>query len=387
MSEIKVNSIKGVGASAAAITVNNSDGTCTANITNNLSNRNKVINGSMIVDQRNSGSASTAISNNYCLDRFRITSSGTDQLAATIQQIQSETDAPSGTGLSRHLKWTTTTPETSIDNDEVIRFQYHIEGGDLQDFCYGTSSAKTVTVSFYVKTSVTGVYAFAIYRDESTDRIINRTYTVSNTDWNRYTFTIAGDTASKISDGNASRWRMMFILAAGSDYTSNSHATWGNYSGSYFAGGHVQNGVCTTNSATWQLTGVQLEVDHTGSGVATDFEHRSFDQELDLCMRYCQVYVNPKLRGVLASATQFQRMGFPLMKKMRTAPSAVWSGTQDVYAGSGTASITGQSAVYTHTDNYEIDATTSGSLSVGAGSAVCAYSGGNEATLTLSAEL
>lgn len=245
-------------------------------------NKNKVINGSMIVDQRNGGSASTNISNHYTVDRFRIQSSNTDQLAATIQQNESSSGAPPGTGLTHVLKWTTTTPETAIESNEVIRFQYHIEGQDLQDFCYGTSSAKTVTVSFYVKTSVTGVYAFSIFRDESTDRIINRTYTVSNTDWNRYTFTIAGDTASKISDGTASRWRMMFILASGSDYTGSSHATWGNYSTAYFAGGHVQNGVCTTNAATWELTGVQLEV----GSVATDFEHKSFAEELALCQRY-----------------------------------------------------------------------------------------------------
>ena len=341
MSEIKVNSIKGVAASAAAITVNNTDGTCTANITNNLSNRNKVINGSMIVDQRNGGNASTAISNNYCVDRFKIQSSGTDQLAASIQQIQSETDAPSGTGLTHHLKWTTTTPETAIESNEVIRFQYHIEGQDLQDFCYGTSSAKTVTVSFYVKTSVTGVYAFSIYRDESTDRIINRTYTVSNTDWNRYTFTIAGDTASKISDGIASRWRMMFILAAGSDYTSNSHATWGDYSGSYFAGGHVQNGVCTTNGATWQLTGVQLEV----GSVATDFEHRSFAQELALCQRY--LYILDLGSFSLVMNFQLWRLGYNTGAPhhyitwpvpMRTAPSMTKDGAS--YSGGGyTANI------------------------------------------------
>lgn len=326
MSKIKVNSLEGVGASTPAISIDNSSGTCTANITNNLSNRNKVINGSMIVDQRNSGSASTAIANNYCVDRFRIQSSGQDQLAASIQQIQSETDAPAGSGLTHHLKWTTTTPETSIDNDEIIRFQYHIEGGDLQDFCYGTSSAKTVTVSFYVKTSVTGVYGFSIYRDESTDRIINRTYTVSNTDWNRYTFTIAGDTASKITSDTASRWRMIFTLAAGSNYTGSSHATWGNYSGAYFAGGHAQNGVCTTNSATWQLTGVQLEV----GSVATDFEHLSFADELRRCMRYfykvtkdgtdSEVTNMPIGTGVYYTASDFRCiLNHPV--EMRAAPT------------------------------------------------------------------
>ena len=339
MSEIKVNSIKGVGASTAAITVNNTDGTCTANITNNLSNRNKVINGGMVVDQRNGGSATTAISNGYTLDRFRIVSTGTDQLAATIQQVESETDAPAGTGLTRSLKWTTTTPETSIDNDEVIRFQYHIEGNDLQDFCYGTSSAKTVTVSFYVKTSVTGVYALSIFRSELNNRVINRTYTVSDTNWNRYTFTIAGDTAEKISTGTASRWRMMFHLAAGSDFTTSTHSTWGAYSTPYFAGGHVQNGVCTTNGATWQLTGVQLEV----GSVATDFEHRSFAQELALCQRYYFRLENDSSTTCHLGTMQYYSgnsfFGFlmNLPVEMRAIPTATFSGTGQPWAASGNA--------------------------------------------------
>ena len=323
MSEIKVNSIKGVGASTAAITVNNTDGTCTANITNNLSNRNKVINGGMVVDQRNGGSATTAISNGYTLDRFRIVSTATDQLAATIQQVESETDAPAGTGLTRSLKWTTTTPETSIDNDEVIRFQYHIEGNDLQDFCYGTSSAKTVTVSFYVKTSVTGVYALSIFRSELNNRVINRTYTVSDTNWNRYTFTIAGDTAEKISTGTASRWRMMFHLAAGSDFTTSTHSTWGAYSTPYFAGGHVQNGVCTTNGATWQLTGVQLEV----GSVATDFEHRSFSDELRGCQRYYYQQWTGTEAGfyMMQYASTYRMMEIFHPVPMRISPSPTFS--------------------------------------------------------------
>ena len=317
MSEIKVNSIKGVGASTAAITVNNTDGTCTANITNNLSNRNKVINGGMVVDQRNNGSTTTAISSGYTLDRFRIVSTSTDQLAATIQQVESETDAPAGTGLTRSLKWTTTTPETSIESDEVIRFEYRIEGNDIQDFCYGTSNAKTVTVSFYVKTSVTGVYALSIFRNETNDRMINRTYTVSDTNWNRYTFTIAGDTAEKISTGTASRWRMMFHLAAGSDFTTSTHSTWGAYSTPYFAGGHVQNGVCTTNGATWQLTGVQLEV----GSVATDFEHRSFGQELALCQRYFyKTYNQATTPGTATSVNAFM-FSLPVSQNYASMPS------------------------------------------------------------------
>ena len=335
MSEIKVNSIKGVAASTAALTINNTDGSCTANITNNLSNRNKVINGGMVVDQRNNGSTTTAISSGYTLDRFRIVSTSTDQLAATIQQVESETDAPAGTGLTRSLKWTTTTPETSIESDEVIRFEYRIEGNDIQDFCYGTSNAKTVTVSFYVKTSVTGVYALSIFRNETNDRMINRTYTVSDTNWNRYTFTIAGDTAQKISTGTASRWRMMFHLAAGSDYTTSTHSTWGAYSTPYFAGGHVQNGVCTTNGATWQLTGVQLEV----GSVATDFEHRSFAQELALCRRYYFGDAGSGLMGFGRTNGQSMMFSIQFPTEMRSNPSMSLNATTLTIAEPGEANF------------------------------------------------
>ena len=210
------------------------------------------------------------------------------------------------------------------------------------------------------------------------------TGTLSANTWTKIVKTIPGHSNLTFNSDAELGWNMIISMYHGTDYTTSGYTL--NQWAAYDSSSRIPDQVSTwytTNGATWEITGLQLEV----GSVATDFEHRSFDQELDLCMRYFQKYVNPKLRGVLAGSGQFQRMGFPLMKRMRSTPSSVWSGTQNVYAGSGVASITGHNAVYNHTDNYEIDAATSGTLDPGTGSAVCAYTGGTEATVTLSAEL
>jgi hypothetical protein len=295
MSEIKVNSIKGVGASAAAITVNNTDGTCTANITNNLSNRNKIYNGKMDVDQRNSGSSVTLTNNltTYTVDRFAVQPVKMDEaLNMTVQQVE---DAPDG--FVHSLKITTNTAESAIASDEFVSVYQKMEGQDFQDLVYGVSGAKNITMSFYVKSSITGTFSFTVYRDESTDRIINKTYTINSANtWERKTISIAGDTTNSITNDNTARWWNTWHLAAGSDYDSVTSSTWANYTTTNWAGGQAQDGVITTAGATWQITGVQLEVDHTESGVATDFEHRSFGQELALCQRYFQKYTDIRFK-------------------------------------------------------------------------------------------
>ena len=139
MSEIKVNSIKGVGASSAAITVNNTDGTCTANITNR-SNRNKIINGGMIISQRQT---STTNSLAFVVDRFKAEVTQMDELVQTLEQ---SSDSPDG--FSKSIKITTTTPESSVAANEQFRIQTKLEGQDFQDLAYGTSAAKTITISF-----------------------------------------------------------------------------------------------------------------------------------------------------------------------------------------------------------------------------------------------
>ena len=266
----------GIEASGIGITCANINGTSIGG------RRNIVINGAMSVAQR--GTSSTTTSGYNVVDRFFTTASNFDQLAATISQ-----DSESPDGFANSLKWATTTPETTVDSDESLYIGYKFEGQDLQQLNYGGSSATDFTISFYVKTSITGTYSLTLYRDEpGADRICNRTYTVPDTNWHRYTFTVAGDTSRVIQNDTSSRMRLMFHIAAGSDYTSSTSSTWVDYGNAYFAGGHAANGVATTDNATFYLTGVQLEV----GSQATAFEHRNFGEELHLCQRYYEVLVS-----------------------------------------------------------------------------------------------
>ena len=156
MSEIKVNSIKGVAATTAALTINNTDGTCTANITNNLSNRNKIVNGSMICSQR--GSSFT--SDGYTLDHFERQQSSDG--AFTVTQSTTSPD-----GFAKSLKVDVTTADTSLSAAQYAQIKTKIEAQDLQDLAFGTSAAKTVVLSFYVRSNKTGNYAFAIQQSDN----------------------------------------------------------------------------------------------------------------------------------------------------------------------------------------------------------------------------
>ena len=241
----------------------------------NLGRRNIIINGAMKVAQRGT---STTSSNGYGVDRFRGNVAAMDELVQTLAQ-NSVTDLP---GFTKSLKVTTTTGESSIASNELFREMYFIEGQDLQQLKYGTSDAETITLSFYVKSTVTGTFAVSIYAD-SNSRMIGGTYTINSANtWEKKTLSFAGDTGSVIDNDNTEGLRINWILAAGSDSTSANNTSWGAYSGTKLGYGHVTNSVITTTNASWEITGVQLEVGDS----ASDFEHRSFGEELSLCHRY-----------------------------------------------------------------------------------------------------
>jgi len=275
MSEIKVNLIKGVAASAAAITVNNTDGTCTANLSNRQ-NRNLIINGAMNVAQRGTSFADPANSA-YNLDRFsQQNNSGTP--AFTFSQ---DSDAP--IGFNNSLKVACTTADASPAAGSYSRIRYSVEAQDLQPLAKGTASAKASTLSFYVKTNKTGVYTVFVYDDDN-NRMFSASYTVSDTNWNRYTISIPADTTGAIADDNGAGFHIHWGLSLGSNRTSGSLAsTWAAYS---TANEHVGNvNFADNTSNVWAITGVQLEV----GSVATDFEHRSFADELRRCQRYFEI--------------------------------------------------------------------------------------------------
>ena len=285
MSEIKVNSIKGVGATNAAITVNNSDGTCTANITNNLSNRNLIINGAMQVAQR--GTSFTSLGAAYTLDRFRYTEN-IDTGVVTVSQ-ESITDL---TGFSKALKINCTTAETGIPAKSGSKFaalNHHIEAQNLQQLGYGSSGAKTITLSFYVKSNITGTFCVSIYKPDQTDRIISLGYTINSANtWERKTLTYVGDTGGGgIDDNNGQGLSLYWIVARQQGYAGTAATTWADNLDARFADPCTATIFENTNDHI-MFTGVQLEV----GSVATDFEHLSFADELRRCYRYYYVHAD-----------------------------------------------------------------------------------------------
>ena len=297
MSTVKVGAIRGVSASSDAITVA-SDGTCTANITNNLSNRNKVINGSMVCSQRGSSFTATA-DGTYTVDRFSHVVRGT--FAGTYTH---STDSPDEFKNSLKVVPTSTYTPTASDNAII---SHKIEGQNIQDLAFGTSSAKKITVSFYAKTGSTNngdQFSFQLRAytsaDGTTTKIQTRSFTATSS-WQRFTFSFVGDTAQTIFNTNALGIDCMWHLAAGASDIQDAITSW-TTSGSFTAVTGQSNFLDNTSNEFY-LTGVQFEVDQTGSGVATDFEHKSFAQELTLCQRYFQIVCGGMDTGTMTSGT------------------------------------------------------------------------------------
>ena len=274
MSTLKVGGIRGVSASSDAITVAN-DGTCTANITSNggsqISNRNVIINGSMIVDQRNGGSSITPADTNYTCDRWRYTASQASKF--NVQQLS--TSPP--TGFLNYLKFTVASAVTVGTND-YFAIEQRIEGQNVTNrFGLGTANAKILKLSFHVKSSLTGTFGGAI-RGAGFSRTHPFSYAISSADtWEKKTITIAADTGGSYSTNNTTALGVLFSLGAGSGKSG----TAGAWTASDLFSATSAVSVVGTGSATFEITGVQLE-----EVVATDFEHRSFGQELALCQRY-----------------------------------------------------------------------------------------------------
>ena len=316
MSTLKVDGIRSNSASSDAITLA-SNGTCTANITNNLSNRNKIINGAMQIAQRGTSITTGDNATHFLMDRWSIYCQNTGSRFTITQS----TDTPDGFGNS--LKIDCTTADTSLASNEEVQFQQKIEGFNTQDFAKGTSSAKQYTLSFYLKTTKTGTYIVNLLGRDNTTSDVAASYTVSDTNWNRYTITFPADTTSGRGDDNdnGEALRVVWWLVAGSAVQSGDlGTTWANSSDAGRATGQVNFADSTSND--WYITGVQLEV----GGVATDFEHRSFADELLRCHRYfvkqsggSDVYVFAAKGQGSASCD----VGIPLCVPMRASPTVV----------------------------------------------------------------
>jgi hypothetical protein len=240
--------------------------------------RNLVINGAMKVAQR--GTSSTS-SGRQTLDRFEAVYSNFDN--ATQTQSQDST-APNGFKTSHKIA-IGATAESAIDANEQQYIRYKIEGQDLQQLKYGTSDAESMTLSFYVRSSVTGTFSISFFLNDTSKNHV-KTYTISSANtWERKTITVSPNTSDVIDNDNGIGLSIHWFLTLGSDTLGSTEAvdTWIAHSSANF-GGNVNSDFASNANATFFITGVQLEV----GSQATPFEHRSFGEELALCQRYHQ---------------------------------------------------------------------------------------------------
>jgi hypothetical protein len=233
---------------------------------------NRIINGGMTIDQRNAGAAVTA-NGTYPVDRFLI-GNGTDGAFSA----QRDTVAPSG--FINSLKVTTTTADATLTTTQGLLAAHYIEGLNVADLAWGTASAQPVTLSFWVRSSLTGTFGGSL-QNSALDRSYPFTYTISSANTYEYkTITVPGDTSGTWLTTNGIGLRLWFGLGVGPDRSG----TAGAWSGSDLRSVTGAVSVIGTLSATWFITGVQLE---KGS-VVTPFEFRSIGTELALCQRYYQ---------------------------------------------------------------------------------------------------
>ena len=244
----------------------------------NLRRRNLVINGAMQCYQRQNYTITTAGSPEYGgLDRFHVwTYTSSEQVVANITQ---DADVPSGQGFSHSYKFDVTTAESAVASGEALLVGQFIEAQNVQHLEYGTSSAKDVTMSFWIKSSKTGTYCFNINQPDGA-RVYVKEYTVSSANtWEKKIITIPGDASGTINNDNGRGLWLQWVLMAGTDRQGSANA----WRGSQFelATSNQVNALDNTSNNIF-LTGIQLEVGDT----ATPFEHRSFAEELSLCERY-----------------------------------------------------------------------------------------------------
>jgi hypothetical protein len=263
---------------------------------------------------------------------MQMLTANTDNVAFTTTQSSTAPD-----GFANSLKVDITTAETTLDSNELFRLLHKIEGQDLQHLNYGSSAAKSVTLSFYVRSNVTGIYAVEFRLNASGTSTITKQYTISSADtWERKELTLPANTATAISNNNSNGFEISFALAAGSNFTTGALGTsWATTATESRYAGHAAN-VMSSTSNEWYITGVQLEVGEQ----ATPFDHsESYGETLARCQRYYHRLDSANGNGNYlrynnhrATSTTGSAGTYHLPVKMRATPSIGTTGTASDYA-------------------------------------------------------
>jgi len=244
---------------------------------NSPSNRNRIINGDMRIDQRNAGASVTPTNGAYTLDRWATYVSQASKI--TIQQNAGAVSPP--TGFTSYLGITVDgSANVTVGASDYFFIQQTIEGYNVADFGFGAAGAATITFSFWVRSSVTGTFGGALYNSGGS-RSYPYSYVINSANtWEQKTVTVVGDTTGTWQTTTSPGLQITFSLGTGSTYNGAA----GSWAGATYYGTTGAATPITTNSATFYITGVQLEA----GSVATPFENRQYGQEYALCQRYYQ---------------------------------------------------------------------------------------------------
>jgi len=310
MSNLKVNTVNDASGGSNAVLYG------VAAPTNSMGFRNRIINGDMRIDQRNAGASVSGTSAVYTVDRWAVqNNSGAARF--NVQQNAGSVTPPAG---YTYYLGVTSTSAYSVAASDVIGVQQFIEGYNTADFAWGTANAQTVTLSFWVRSSLTGTFGGSLIEGAAGSAFYPFTYTISTANtWEQKTVTIAGPTIGTWNSTNGRGIQMLFGLGIGSTYIG----TAGSWTASSFYGPTGATNFVATNGATFYVTGVQLEK----GTQATSFDFRSIGTELALCQRYYQ-----KLAGftcVGSSATDVA-LSIPFTLPMRSSPSVGQTGVLSI---------------------------------------------------------
>ena len=385
MSTLKVGAIRGVSASSDAVTVAN-DGTCTANITNNLSNRNLIINGAMQVAQRGTSSTSNGY---HSVDRFKMeTSNITHNSTKSRGDLSSSDTGPFEVGF-RHYARIALSQAGVVAANSGVEIQQRIEAQNIamSGWNYGSASSN-ITLQFWFRCSTNQTFYGYLYSFDGTAQVYTFSFTASgNNTWTKITKTIPGNSNLTFNNDNGPGLQLKLIPFYGTDFTNNKTLDqWAAYDSANQMPDMASTWL-TAGASTFDLAGVQLEVGST----ATDFEHRSFGQELQLCQRYCFVTNQGGCgHGVGGGSNAVHRCQMNLPVVMRAAPSVTMNGSSmHTYDGSATAQFNAFSVVHTlpHAIDWETSDSERTGGSVTAYRPVIAYIKSDSGGVICSAEL
>jgi hypothetical protein len=316
--------------------------------------RNRIINGAMVIDQKNAGASVTPANGQYLVDRWL--AALTQASKFTVQQNAGSVTPP--VGFSNYLGCTSSSAYSVLTGDAFYIAQ-RIEGFNTADLGWGTANAKTVTLSFQVYSSLTGTFGGAIVNNDGT-RSYPFSYTISSANtWTAVSITIVGDTTGTWLATNGTGMQVYFSLGMGATYSG----TAGAWAGANYASATGATSVVGTSGATFYITGVQLEK----GTQATSFEYRQYGTELNLCQRYYSRIKGTSgatgYAGICTGQVGTSTLGNLLLKMpatMRSTPTTSYGGTIQIYDASVFPVVTAVTTAYYGNDVVWVTLTAAG---------------------------